>query len=246
MKKILFFLAMLPMLVFTACSDDDENSLSLDKSGISLYFKDEIKLTASDNVTWSSEDDFVAGVSSSGVVEGRHVGKTFIVASNGAETVKCAVEVKPKYNTFVEPVLDFGSSKADIKVKEKRELRTDNATSLVYMDNKDGVGVVYTFEDGKMKSCGLVLLQYKYAEDIMDFLLERYAPYTMDDDGDMFIFVNGMPDKWDMIVSLSVETNGIVVLYAPKDAIISKSVSDEVPDIMEHARSILKYSKSIN
>lgn len=56
MKKILFLLAMLPMLVFTACSDDDENSLSLDKSEISLYYKDEVKLTASDNVTWSSED----------------------------------------------------------------------------------------------------------------------------------------------------------------------------------------------
>lgn len=67
MKKILFLLAMLPMLVFTACSDDDENSLSLDKSEISLYYEDEIKLTASDNVTWSSEDEFVAKVSSNGI-----------------------------------------------------------------------------------------------------------------------------------------------------------------------------------
>lgn len=146
MKKILFLLAMLPMLVFTACSDDDENSLSLDKSEISLYYEDEIKLIASDNVTWSSEDEFVAKVSSNGIVEGGHVGKTFIVASNGAETVKCAVEVKPKYNTFVEPVLDFGANKADIKAKEKRELVTDNATSLGYKDSKDGVAIIYTFK----------------------------------------------------------------------------------------------------
>ena len=80
MKKILFLLAMLPMLVFTACSDDDENSLSLDKSEISLYYEDEIKLTASDNVTWSSEDEFVAKVSSNVVVEGGHMFAVFNIS----------------------------------------------------------------------------------------------------------------------------------------------------------------------
>lgn len=238
MKKILFLLAMLPMLVFTACSDDDENSLSLDKSEISLYYEDEIKLIASDNVTWSSEDEFVAKVSSNGIVEGGHVGKTFIVASNGAETIKCAVEVKPKYNTFVEPVLDFGANKADIKAKEKRELVTDNATSLGYKDSKDGVAIIYTFKNGKMNACGFGL-QYKYTDDIMDFLLERYAPATMNNDKDMFIFVNGMSGKWDMMVALTVQSGMIQVMYAPKDA-TSKSISNEVPNMMEHARMILE------
>ena len=238
MKKILFLLAMLPMLVFTACSDDDENSLSLDKSEISLYYEDEIKLIASDNVTWSSEDEFVAKVSSNGIVEGGHVGKTFIVASNGAETVKCAVEVKTKYNTFVEPVLDFGANKADIKAKEKRELVTDNATSLGYKDSKDGVAIIYTFKNGKMNACGFGL-QYKYTDDIMDFLLERYAPATMNNDKDMFIFVNGMSGKWDMMVALTVQSGMIQVMYAPKDA-TSKSISNEVPNMMEHARMILE------
>lgn len=212
MKKILFLLAMLPMLVFTACSDDDENSLSLDKSEISLYYEDEIKLTASDNVTWSSEDEFVAKVSSNGVVEGGHVGKTFIVASNGAETVKCAVEVKPKYNTFVEPVLDFGASKADIKAKEKRELITDNATSLGYKDSKDGVAVIYTFKNRKMNAAGFGL-QYKYTNDIMDFLLERYAPATMDANEGMFYFVNGVSGRWTMGVVLTVQSGMIQVMY---------------------------------
>ena len=238
MKKILFLLAMLPMLVFTACSDDDENSLSLDKSEISLYYEDEIKLIASDNVTWSSEDEFVAKVSSNGIVEGGHVGKTFIVASNGAETVKCAVEVKPKYNTFVEPVLDFGANKADIKAKEKRELVTDNATSLGYKDSKDGVAIIYTFKNGKMNACGFGL-QYKYTDDIMDFLLERFAPATMNIDKDRFIFVNGMSGKWDMMVALTVQSGMIQVMYAPKDA-TSKSISNEVPNMMEHARMILE------
>ena len=237
MKKILFLLAILPLIVFTACSDDDESSLSLDKWEISLYYEDEIKLTASDKVTWGSEDEFVAKVSSSGVVEGCHVGKTFIVASNGAETVKCAVEVKPKYNTFVEPVLDFGASKADIKAKEKRELVTDNATSLLYKDSKDGIAIIYSFENGKMDACG-VGLSYIYVDDIVGFLFERYAPATSYDD-DMYCFVNGMSGKWNMMVSLSVQSKMIQVTYVPKDA-NSKSVSNEVPNIMEHARMILE------
>lgn len=238
MKKILFLLAVLPMVLLSACSDDDENGLSLDKSEISLYYEDEIKLTASDNVTWSSEDEFVAKVSSNGVVEGGHVGKTFIVASNGSETVKCAVEVKPKYNTFVEPVLDFGASKADIKAKEKRELVTDNATSLGYKDSKDGVAIIYTFKNGKMTAAGIGL-QYKYSDDILDFLLERYAPATMDKDEYIFTFVNGMSGRWTMSISVQLSSSTILVAYIPKDA-TSKSISNEVPNIMEHARMILE------
>lgn len=238
MKKILFLLAMLPMLVFTACSDDDENSLSLDKSEISLYYEDEIKLTASDNVTWSSEDEFVAKVSSNGVVEGGHIGKTFIVASNGSETVKCAVEVKPKYNTFVEPALDFGASKADIKAKEKRELISETATGLGYKDSKDGVAILYMFEDGKMVTAGIGL-QYKYSDDILDFLLERYAPAAMDKDEYIFTFVNGMSGRWTMSVSVQLSSSTILVAYIPKD-VVPKSASNEVPNIMEHARMILE------
>lgn len=238
MKKILFLLAVLPMLVFTACSDDDESSkLSLDKSEISLYYEDEVKLTASDNVTWSSEDEFVAKVSSNGVVEGGHVGKTFIVASNGSETVRCAVEVKPKYNTFVEPVLDFGASKEEIKAKEKRELISETATALGYEDSKDGVVVIYTFKNGKMNAAGLNL-QYRYTNDITDFLLERYSPATMDADEGMFIFVNGFSDKWTMGVVLTVEIGRIQVMYAPKD-IISRSTFVIDSEIMEYTKEVL-------
>lgn len=180
----------------------------------------------------------MAKVSSNGVVEGGHVGKTFIVASNGSETVKCAVEVKPKYNTFVEPVLDFGASKADIKAKEKRELVTDNATSLGYKDSKDGVAIIYTFKDGKMTSAGIGL-QYKYSDDILDFLLERYTPATMDKDEYIFTFVNGMSGRWTMSISVQLSLGTILVAYIPKDA-VSKSVSNGVPNIMEHARMILE------
>lgn len=237
MKKILFLLAMLPMLVFTACSDDDENSLSLDKSEISLYYEDEIKLIASDNVTWSSEDEFVAKVSSNGIVEGGHVGKTFIVASNGAETVKCAVEVKPKYNTFVEPVLDFGANKADIKAKEKRELISETATGLGYKDSKDGVAILYTFEDDKMESAGFTL-KYKYADDIMDFLLERYAPATMDTDNYSFVFVNGFSERWTMGVIMQIQSGYILVGYIPSD-IGTRNMPVFDSEMMEYAKDAL-------
>lgn len=73
----------------------------------------------------------------------------------------------------------------------------------------------------------------------MDFLLERYAPATMNNDKDMFIFVNGMSGKWDMMVALTVQSGMIQVMYAPKDA-TSKSISNEVPNMMEHARMILE------
>lgn len=89
-----------------------------------------------------------------------------------------------------------------------------------------------------MNACGFGL-QYKYTDDIMDFLLERYAPATMNDDKDMFIFVNGMSGKWDMMVALTVQSGMIQVMYAPKDA-TSKSISNEVPNIMEHVRMILE------
>lgn len=48
-----------------------------------------------------------------------------------------------------------------------------------------------------------------------------------------------MSGKWDMMVALTVQSGMIQVMYAPKDA-TSKSISNEVPNIMEHARMILE------
>lgn len=243
MRKICFLLALLPMVLLTSCSEEDKAvKLFLDKSEISLYYEDEVRLMASDlerNVTWSSENEFVATVSGNGVVEGRHVGKTFIIASNGSETARCAVEVKPKYNTFVEPILDFGASKYEIKAKERRVLVSEDDTSLIYEDSKEGVHVIYMFENGKMKGVGFGL-SYIYVNAITDFLLERYAPVNVDMDDGMFLFVNGYGNEWTMSVALKVESGGmLLVLYMPNSG-TTKSISNAIPNMMEHIQSILE------
>lgn len=93
----------LPVL-FSGCSED-KDKLSLNTSDVSLYVEDTKELTASEKVEWSSESNFIAKVSDKGLLTANHVGKTFVTATCANGTEKCIVEVKAKYNTFVEPVL---------------------------------------------------------------------------------------------------------------------------------------------
>jgi len=85
------------MFVFASCSSDNSDGLSLNKTNLQLASDVKAQLEASEKVEWSSESNFVASVDDKGMVVGNHVGKTFIVASNGGHEVKCAVEVSCGY-----------------------------------------------------------------------------------------------------------------------------------------------------
>lgn len=217
MRKVLFLLPVLVFLFLYGCSSDDENTkLSLNKSTVTLNYKTTEQLEASGKVEWTSENDFVASVNENGVIEGKHVGKTFIVASNGTEEVKCVVEVTPKYNIYREPILDFGITKEELKRKENRELLSETSTAIKYRGNSGSAAseIAYAFKNDKMNGAG-ALLKSSYSSVIMDFLVERYQA-AFQENG-VFYFIDGTTSNYNKFVSLSIGSSGIIIMYAPKN-----------------------------
>lgn len=226
MKKSLFLLTLMLMIV-VGCSKDDDAKLSLSTNSIFLYAEDTEKITANEKVTWSSDDEFVATIDNSGTVTGEHVGKTIITATGDNGESKCTVEVKAKYNTYTEPVLEFGSSKSTIKSKEKRTLLNEDATSLSYKSDKSPVQVViYLFENGKMKSVG-VFVNLSSSRETTNFLLERYMPVSTGSGNIAGIMLNNLPDLATMSVTIGVESEYALVAYMPYSRTKTRSISED-------------------
>ena len=211
MKKVLFLLPLLAALFFVGCSDDEEGGISLNESAITLYSDDTAHLEANDNVDWLSESEFVASVDANGLVTGNHVGTTNIIASNGSGTSKCTVEVIPRFNTFEEPVVDFGATKEEVKSKESRTMLSEIDDALIYMGENSALNmVIYMFENGRLYASGAAV-SFAYTSELTNFLLERYQ--VVGEENGMYMFINNDLDKYDMIVSLSVESDYILVAY---------------------------------
>ena len=82
MQKVIFYLAViLSVCMFSSCSKDDDFSISLNEKEIVLHVDATQQLKATGEVSkWSSENDFIASVSESGMVTANHVGETRIMA----------------------------------------------------------------------------------------------------------------------------------------------------------------------
>ena len=235
MKKFLFL--SLATLLMVGCSKDDDVKLSLSTNSVSLYSEDTEKVTASENVTWSSDDEFVATIDKSGTITGEHVGKTMIIAAGDNGEGKCAVEVKAKYNTYADPVFEFGVSKSTIKSKEKRTLDTEKEESLLFKPEKSTIGGVgYLFENGKMNAIA-INVKTSSAMEATKFLIERYLVVGAGTGNVVGAMINNLPDKATMGITMSVESGYVLVLYMPYNKDKTRSIIDE--DIVKNKMRIL-------
>ncbi len=225
------------VFILASCSDGDDEKFSINKNKLTLHYEETEQLTASESAEWISENDFVAGVSSDGLVEGGHVGKTNIVATSAAGgSAVCEVEITPVYSTYIEPFLEFGASKETVKSKETRDLYKEKSTSLIFEGENSLVDLIlYTFDDsGKLKGAaiGLSLIS---ASETMKFLIERYQPIGKNDE--TFIFINGNSKNYTMKVGLDVLQSYILVAYVPASSTSSKSSNRDY--VREELKSLL-------
>lgn len=162
-------LIMASLLCFLSCSKDEEE-LTISTDYVEIYVGDSFSLTCSKkNVTWSSDNEFIANVTD-GLVKGVHVGETVI----HVEDLTCVVNVKPKYTMFTEPSKNFGASITTIKDEMSGyTLKSQNSTSLSYYGKGKVLVYAYTFTSGKMKMSGFTVAT-EDCMDLVEFLDERY------------------------------------------------------------------------
>lgn len=228
MRKILFL--SLAALTMVGCSKDDETKLSLSTNNISLYSENTEQITASEQSTWESNDEFVATVSDNGIVTGEHVGKAIITATGSNGEAQCQVEVKAQYNTYADPVFEFGASKSTIKSKEGRTLDVEKEESLLFKPEKSAIqGVGYIFKNGKMTFIG-VNVKLSSALEATKFLIERYLVIGAGVGDIAGVMINNLPNKANMGITMSAESGYALVMYMPYKKDKTRSVIEK--DIM--------------
>lgn len=97
MQKVIFYLAvMLSVCMFSSCSSNDDALISLSEKEVTLKVDATQQIKATSDVSkWSSENDFIASVSESGMVTANHIGETRIMAQGSNGSAFCNVSVKP-------------------------------------------------------------------------------------------------------------------------------------------------------
>lgn len=192
MKKILFLLAVLPLL-FSGCEkDDDGDVIVLKVSEKTLYHDDEyqIEATSKSKITYSSENEYHAKVSETGLVTAQFVGETNILLSNSEDSKTFKLIVKPKSNLYPEPDVKFGDTKSSIIAKFGTP-DSETATGIGYTDYSNAAPILMFLFDSSNKMTGYsIMVKSSYSSVIADFLLERYLVVT-ENDG-VFMFINGL------------------------------------------------------
>lgn len=140
----------------------------------------------------------MATVSDNGIVTGQHVGTTIITAKSDNGKAECEVVVKAKYNTYLEPVFEFGA----IKSKENRVLDVEKEESLLFKPDKSSIqGVGYLFKNGKMTSIG-VNVKTSSSLEAIKFLIERYLVVGAGMGDIVGLMLNNLPSKATMSIGI--------------------------------------------
>lgn len=226
MKSRLLFLMLIISTIFTACSkDDDVVNTKLITTELSLKSGQTSQIVIEPNgegCTFTSDNNLIASVKTTGEVKGVIIGETSINISNPETGFngKCKVLVTPQYQMYKEPYLKFGATKQDVKSFESRTLLREETNSLSYNGENSNIdGVAYLFENGKLKSVGC-RIPYSKTSLLGDFLAERYTLIAMD--GYEFYCIS--VDK-KIVVGVVVESSYIAVVYMDGDKILNKSKS---------------------
>lgn len=216
MNKLIPFALMCAALISAGCQKE-ATPLTVSPESVTLYCDGTAQITASpvDGVTYTSQDEFYAEVSETGLITANKIGQTNITVSSPNGVKSIPVTVLPQYTLYEDLTPYIGASLSNITAK----YCTDYTTAT----NKDG-SVTYTFknptsyvagigfiiENGKCTSA-MVAVSTSHTSMLTKYLIERYAVVGMQND--MYFFLNH--DK-DVTITYTVYSySTLMVLYTP-------------------------------
>ncbi len=233
MKKEIIFSVFL-VLLFVNCSKEPKYELKIPKKTIELHFQETTGINATSNsgneITYTTKNELIATVDSNGIIEGGVVGDTEIIVSDKVNTEKVKVKIVPKYNTFEEPLLNFNSTRSEVKKFH------DKGSAEKIVEDEKAIGIrynnyftIYVFEKGKIKLSTIFFEISKFnTDDIVGFLVERYVLVERSDDKTEYYFLT--KDK-KMVVLLEVDYPESRISYIEKSSLSQREIRTVKDDI---------------
>ena len=195
MKRITIYL--IALLAMYSCSKN-EADLVLEPSSIQLKVGETKKIQVLNNntdINWSVVKDYFATVDDYGVVTGRKVGKTIAIAQSGDKKSTCKIEIIPRYDTYIEPVTEFGITMSELIEKVGPPVKiTTNSVGTTYHYNQNISGSIkarYLFVSGLLKE-SLIIIPWnnESREEVFNFIGERYILMNAYPDSNLYYYMN--------------------------------------------------------
>jgi hypothetical protein len=211
-------------LFLTGCTNEIENEvdklIQLKSSEQTMHYGDEFQIQATSvtPIAYTSENEYHAKVSSSGLITAGRVGETYIVIDNGEDLKKIKVIVTPENNLYPEPELTFGMSHSDVKARLGNPDEETGSAMGYKSYSSNTSGLMCSFDKSDKLTSYVIIVKTSYTSKLTEFLLERYVPAALPDDGDIIaIFVNGLNENTsNMAVTMGIyNLSYIMVLYTP-------------------------------
>ncbi len=225
-KEFSLIMLLTAMLTLISCKDDAPLPTTYTMyQGETQY----IESLTDDDLMWNSENEFVATIKSN-VITGQYVGKTIVKSTTTNQMFY--VEVKPRYNIYEEPCLEWGASKATIKAKYGTP-QFEDSNNLMYQTHSYNAPVkLFVFENGEL-STSVVVCSIYTADQLGDFLMERYIPIKVDEEEYSAILLHCYGEisnpqiDYGVAMQYNPSIDAILVAYTP--VISSKSLpSDDI------------------
>lgn len=211
--KYLSLLLLFAVTTLFSCSGDEHEEQGLSRSNLSLVAGQNAKLIYNGRCIWKSDEPLIAEVDNNGNVTANRVGETTIWANDES----CRVRVRPKYNTYMEPCMDWGASESMVTnfMRGYKNLGKDGNT-LGFGDVDNEIVYAYLFENNSLLSSAIGVKPAKW-EEVTNFLLERYVVIYVDE-ASPTAYMRSIDKKIGVAVSFNVSSVFMMVLYAPFNA----------------------------
>ena len=215
MKRIAIILAAIAVLV--GCTKN--MGLSLNTTEVTMYSLEEHVITTDGtNVKFSSKNPYVANVNeTTGKITAMHIGKTTIDVTSDQGTNSVSVTVKPKYNVFKDPEIEWHISQYAVECRCGRPDEQDDETMMYEFGSaRNGdkhIGTIYTFDDDVLLSV-LVIINNSYWSEAALHLAERFQ-YIGEEDN-TYVYIDTLTySKAKTTVIMKKVSGQWVILYTP-------------------------------
>ena len=197
-KLLMSFSLVISSFIFVGCPPDN-NHITLNVSEKTLYHEDVYQIDAKSKsaITYSSENEYYAKVSETGLVTAMFVGETNILLSNKYDSKTFKVIVSPRSNLYPEPDVKFGDSKNSILAKfgapdlEIGPPDIENGSGILYGNYSNSAPVLmFLFDESNKMTSYAIMVKSSYSSELADFLQKRYL-FVSQNNG-ISTFVNGL------------------------------------------------------
>ena len=227
-------------LVAVSCSNNkkgEDRMLSVKVGTASLNAGQTFQIQAeggSGSYTYMSDNDYVAMVSPSGMVTAVRVGIANVTVSSAGHTAKVKVDVSPVSTLYIEPAMDWGSTRAQMIAKLGSPFDQGD-DFLLYAGIAPADYYMYSFSESDRLRSVMVYIQSAYLAQVKVFLDERYCYDGYDSENNLAIYTNAInPANVTLLVGVGAVAPYYGVLYMPYDEVrSSRSVGDRFNSLFD-------------